>query len=160
MRLNDIALQHHAWIVSVGWDNPTTLEALARMGSELGEMGEESFEEGVLPPNFGEELADAVLRAMGQAVEHGIDLDAAVRGYSVIWRSATLQGRLVQLMVVLARCVNAARKDVRGEAFAHSLGGFVALLVSLAERTGVDLRAELAHKMAINEQRGTRGRPI
>ena len=157
MRLNELAIQHHLWVERMGWHNVTVLEALGLIASEVGETADETLG-AVLPPDFAEELADTTLRTLDLAVDHGMDVEAAVGTEKVVWRTATLHGHLAEVMIDLSRCVNAARKEIPGDDFTHSVSRLLARLHSLALLTGVDLHAELVRKMAINETRGTRGR--
>lgn len=75
MTINEMALTHHSWVEEMGWHNKASpLEALALIASEVGEAvnecrGESPTEE------FGEELADIILRTLDLAVSHGIDME-------------------------------------------------------------------------------------
>ena len=66
-----------AWANSVGWGDHTTLEDLALLASEVGECINEC--RGPAPSDaFATELADVILRALGIARKHDIDVDATV----------------------------------------------------------------------------------
>lgn len=66
-----------AWARSVGWGEHSTLEDLALLASEVGECINEC--RGPTPSDaFATELADVILRALGIARKHGIDVDATV----------------------------------------------------------------------------------
>ncbi len=65
------------WVERMGWHNKTHLEALALIASEVGEAvnecrGEEPTE------NYGEELADILLRTLDEAKNSGVDITAVV----------------------------------------------------------------------------------
>lgn len=77
MKLNEIAAIHYQWVDEMGWHNKTPLEALALVASEVGEAvnecrGEQPTE------NFGEELADIVLRVIDLAHWQGVDINAEI----------------------------------------------------------------------------------
>lgn len=77
MHLKDIAKEQFDWVESVGWHNKTTLEALALISSEVGEAVNEC--RGEKPTeNFGEELADIILRTLDLAESSGIDIELEV----------------------------------------------------------------------------------
>lgn len=77
MELRDIAIRQHAWLERVGWNNTNPLESLALICSEVGEAANEC--RGDHPTeNFGEELADIILRTVGLAQREGVDIQAAV----------------------------------------------------------------------------------
>ena len=75
--LNDLADEHAAWLRSMGWwKNKTPLEALFLVVSECGEAGNEV--RGETPTeHFAEELADIILRTLGIAAEHDINIQQA-----------------------------------------------------------------------------------
>lgn len=79
-----------AWAKSVGWGNHSTLEDLALLASEVGECVNEC--RGEYPSaDFPTELADVILRALGIARKHGIDMDATI--LAVMRRNATRGNR-------------------------------------------------------------------
>ena len=72
--INAVAQRHHKWVDEMGWHNKTVLENLALVASEVGEAVNEC--RGAEPTaQFGEELADIVLRVMDLAVSQGVDLE-------------------------------------------------------------------------------------
>jgi NTP pyrophosphatase (non-canonical NTP hydrolase) len=61
----------------MNWHNKTVLEALALIGSEVGEAVNEC--RGEKPTeNFGEELADIILRTLDLAEWQGIDIQKTI----------------------------------------------------------------------------------
>lgn len=85
-KLNDLLLQGHIntiarrqfdWVERMGWHNKTVLEALALISSEVGEAVNEC--RGEKPTeNFGEELADIILRTVDLAEMCGINIGDAI----------------------------------------------------------------------------------
>lgn len=71
--MQDIIDRHWAWLQSMGYDQATPLEALALVTSEIGEAVNEC-RNGPPTREFGHELADIVLRVMGIAKQHNVDL--------------------------------------------------------------------------------------
>lgn len=159
MNLMAIAARHYGWVESMGWHNKTTLESLGLIGSEIFEAQNEAFTT-PLPANFGEELADIVLRSVDLAYETGVDLDAEVAAADITWRSDTLLGQLAEMGVEQGKTVNAARYETLGPEFGKSLGRMMRRLLEIAARHGIDIEREVALKMAKNHERGTRGRVI
>lgn len=77
MNINEMAQAQHDWVERMGWHNKTNLEALALILSEIGEAANEC--RGETPTdNFGEELADIVLRTMDLAMGSYLDLGESV----------------------------------------------------------------------------------
>lgn len=75
--LNDIAYDHWKWIEEMGWHNITVLEKLALVASEVGEAVNEC--RGEEPTNqFGEELADIILRVLDIAESHNINIQQEI----------------------------------------------------------------------------------
>ncbi|MGB1198667.1 MAG: MazG nucleotide pyrophosphohydrolase domain-containing protein [Thalassotalea sp.] len=74
MKINEIAEKNYLWVEKMGWHNKTTLEALALVASEVGEAINECRNEDPTE-NFGEELADIVLRVLDIAHWQGIDIE-------------------------------------------------------------------------------------
>ena len=71
--INDLAKAQFSWVERMGWHNKTVLEALALIGSEVGEAVNECRQEE--PSNkFGEELADIILRTIDLAEWKGVDI--------------------------------------------------------------------------------------
>lgn len=76
--LNGIADRHYAWLQEMGWTKANALESLALIASEVGEAVNEC--RGDRPTeNFGVELCDIILRTVGLAKHHGIDLNATIQ---------------------------------------------------------------------------------
>lgn len=73
VELNEIADQHYAWLKEMGWTKATPLESLALIASEVGEAVNEC-RKGEPTENFGVELADIILRTLGLARHHNIDI--------------------------------------------------------------------------------------
>ena len=77
LNINEIAEKQYDWVERMGWHNKTPLEALALIGSEVGEAVNEC--RGETPTdNFKYELADIVLRVSDLAHWQGIDLALAI----------------------------------------------------------------------------------
>ena len=75
--LHEIAKAHWDWVESMGWHNKNELESLALIASEVGEAVNEC--RGEKPTkNFGEELADIILRTIDLAHDSGIDIESKV----------------------------------------------------------------------------------
>lgn len=76
--LNDLAYKQEKWLKSMGWwKNKTALESLMLVVSECGEAANEV--RGETPTeHFAEELADIILRTLGIASEHDINIQQAV----------------------------------------------------------------------------------
>ena len=76
--IRDFVAVHYAWLVKVGWAGKRTpLEDLALIASEVGEAANECRGDKPLE-NFGEELADIVLRVFGTAYQNNIDIEAEI----------------------------------------------------------------------------------
>lgn len=76
--LNGLANKHAEWLMSMGWwKDKTPLEALMLVVSECGEAANE-VRSNSPTDNFKTELADIVLRVLGIAAEHNIDIQQAV----------------------------------------------------------------------------------
>lgn len=160
MQWNILAAAHYDWVERMGWHNKSVLEALALIGSEIGETFAEAFTQ-PLPEAFGEELADIVLRTVDLAHWQGTDLTPCnALATALTWRGQDVMSDLGELMVIHARWVNTARALVLGHDFAEQLQLFLARVAGLALRHGVNLGFHIERKRAINEQRGTRGRRI
>ena len=76
--LNDLADRQADWLKTMGWwKNKTPLESLMLVVSECGEAANEV--RGEFPTeNFKTELADIILRVLGIAAEHDINIQQAV----------------------------------------------------------------------------------
>jgi NTP pyrophosphatase (non-canonical NTP hydrolase) len=159
MNLNQIADTHFAWVERMGWHNKTVLEAIALIASEVGEAAAECLE-GAPTEAFGEELADIALRTVDLAKWQGVTLSDVVDTSQVTWHGKTLLEQFADVLVDLARWVNTARSATLSPEFGALTGRILSRVLVLAEQNGVDLEAQILRKMAINEQRGTRGRLI
>jgi hypothetical protein len=76
------------------------------------------------------------------------------------WVGLTAIERLAEVFVDYAKWSNTARKAELGPDFGEGMGLVVARVVDIAETYGIDLHEEVQLKLAKNELRGTRGRPI
>jgi len=93
MHLAEIADQHYDWLSRMGWLNTTPLEDLALIASEVGEAVNEC--RGDTPSShLGEELADIILRTVGMATHHGIDITKAVGIKMAVNEQRGTRGRL------------------------------------------------------------------
>lgn len=159
MNWNDIAARHYDWVERMGWHNKTVLEALALIGSEIGEAAAECFE--ARPTgNYGEELADIVLRTVDLAKWQGIDIPAVVAAADVSWHSQEPLRQCAELMVDFKDWVNSARRETLGADFGQALGRVLKRVFEMAQGQGIDLEAQAYRKLVLNESRGTRGRRI
>ncbi len=77
MRINEVAKQNFEWVDEMGWHNKTVLEALALVASEVGEAINECRYE-TPSDEFGEELADIVLRVLDIAHWQGVDMEKEI----------------------------------------------------------------------------------
>jgi len=77
MKINEIAKKNYEWVDKMGWHNKTPLEALALVASEVGEAINECRNESPTD-EFGEELADIVLRVVDLAYWQGIDIEKEI----------------------------------------------------------------------------------
>jgi NTP pyrophosphatase (non-canonical NTP hydrolase) len=75
--INEIAKQNFDWVERMGWHNKSVLEALALVASEVGEAVNECRHEQPTE-EFGEELADIVLRVLDIAHWQNIDLEKKI----------------------------------------------------------------------------------
>lgn len=73
--LTEIIERHYAWLVKMGYTTASPLESLALITSEIGEAANEC-RHGAPTPQFGEELADIVLRTLGLARRLNIDIES------------------------------------------------------------------------------------
>jgi len=159
MNLNEIAEKQFDWVERMAWHNKTVLESLALIASEIGETAEECF--GSNPTKeFGEELADIILRVADLAHDRGYDLQKLTDESFVQWRSKNLLEDFSEIMVDLANWINTARKPILDEKFGFYMGRIVRRVIEIASREGVNLEREIFRKMEINEARGTRGRIV
>ena len=94
MNINEIADTHYAWLKEMGWTKATPLESLALITSEVGEAVNEC-RKGEPTPEFGTELADIVLRVLGLAKHHNINLEEVIEKKMAINRMRGNRGRTV-----------------------------------------------------------------
>lgn len=159
MDWNGIAQKHYDWVERMGWHNKTVLESLALIASEVGEAADECF--GDKPSEaFGEELADIVVRTADLAHWQGIDLAKVVNSAVIDWRSGSQLEGFAEVMVDVAKWINTARAATLDASFGEAMGRVMRRVVDMANNAGVNLEEQVLRKMAINEQRGTRGRRI
>ena len=78
MKISEIAEQNYLWVEQMGWHNKTVLEALALVASEVGEAINECRQE-TPTEDFGEELADIVLRVLDIAHWQGVDIEQKIK---------------------------------------------------------------------------------
>ena len=162
MQWNTVAQRHYDWVEAMGWHNKTVLEALALIGSEIGEVAGEIDDEGRVNTSFGEELADIVLRTLDLALTEHVDIDTWL-GMVTVPMNVSAQPVHVQLcglMQTFGHWVNSARAERTGADFAQALAQTLARVKALAESQHVDLAAEVERKILKNLERGTRGRRI
>jgi len=93
MTLNEVAEKNHLWVEKMGWHNKTVLEALALVASEVGEAINECRNEEPTD-EFGEELADIILRVLDIAHWQGLDMDKIVQDKILKNESRGNRGRL------------------------------------------------------------------
>lgn len=156
---NDIARKQFDWVERMGWHNKTVLEALALIASEIGEAAGECLG-GQRTPAFGEELADIVLRTADLAQWQGVNLAEVVENAQVTWHVRGAVEDFAELMVDLAEWVNTARPATLDASFGEAMGRVMRRVCDMADSAKVDLQEAVLRKMAINEQRGTRGRRV
>lgn len=159
IEISRIAKRHHKWVASMGWHNRTSLEALAMVGSEMGEAAIEISLAGVTN-KFKHELADIVLRCIDFTESLGIDLESRIlppTTRSVAYVS--LERGFLDLIGLLSRAVNAARAS-NDDLLGDYLVEIIAKSFEIGERLGIDLIASLSEKVEINIARGSRGRVI
>lgn len=159
IKINELAKKHHKWVASMGWHNRTYLEALAMIGSEMGEAAIEVSLAGVTS-KFKYELADIVLRCIDFTELLGIDVEEKIlpsSSYAVAYVS--LERSFLDLIGLLAMAVNAARSSDD-----HLLGNYLVDIIAksfeIGERQGIDLIESISEKIEINVARGSRGRVI
>ena len=76
------------------------------------------------------------------------------------WHNKTVLEALALIASEVGEAVNECRGDAPTEAFGEELADILLRVADLAQWQGIDLGAQVARKMAINEERGTRGRRI
>jgi NTP pyrophosphatase (non-canonical NTP hydrolase) len=90
--------------------------------------------------------------------------DIAARQYDWVermgWHNKTVLEALALIASEVGEAVNECRGEKPTEAFGEELADIILRIADLAQWQGIDLAAQIARKMEINEQRGTRGRRI
>jgi NTP pyrophosphatase (non-canonical NTP hydrolase) len=76
------------------------------------------------------------------------------------WHNKTVLEALALIASEVGEAVNECRGEAPTEAFGEELADILLRTFDLARWQGIDLEAAILRKMAINEQRGTRGRRI
>lgn len=76
------------------------------------------------------------------------------------WHNKTVLEALALIASEVGEAVNECRGDVPTPEFATELADIILRVADLAQWQGIDLAAVIEAKMALNEQRGTRGRRI
>ena len=76
------------------------------------------------------------------------------------WHNKTVLEALALIASEVGEAVNECRGDTPTPEFATELADIILRVVDLAHLQGINLAEVIAAKMAINEQRGTRGRRI
>ncbi|MBW0298541.1 hypothetical protein B4P00_20355 [Shewanella xiamenensis] len=76
------------------------------------------------------------------------------------WHNKTVLEALALIASEVGEAVNECRGDAPSGCFGTELADIILRVVDLAQWQGIDIGATIANKMAINEQRGTRGRRI
>lgn len=76
------------------------------------------------------------------------------------WHNKTVLEALALIASEVGEAVNECRGDAPSDCFRTELADIILRVVDLAQWQGIDIGATIANKMAINEQRGTRGRRI
>jgi NTP pyrophosphatase (non-canonical NTP hydrolase) len=74
------------------------------------------------------------------------------------WHNVTVLEKLALLASEFGEAVNECRGDKPTKAFGSELADIVLRTVDIAHAEGIDLDGEIAAKMQLNAQRGTRGR--
>lgn len=159
MNLNELASKDYEWIEVMKWHNKTVLKDLALIGSEIGEASFEHID-AIPSQNFDEELADIMLRSLDLAAWQKTDLNQLVENNKIDWKYSTIPEMFMQLFSEFGHLVNTARKSKLDESFHQHLSQFIHGVLDIALVTKIDIEKEIANKMAINLQRGTRGRII
>lgn len=159
MNLNDLGVKQYQWVEAMNWHNKTVLESLALISSEVGESAYEHLDDEPTE-HFGEELADIMLRTLDLGCCEKVDMNKEIANCSIVWKHKNIPKMFMQLSYEFGNLVNTARKPVLEESFHKTLGIFIKSVMEIAEFSHIDLEKEILLKMAINLQRGTRGRII
>lgn len=159
MNINELAQTHYQWVEKMNWHNKTTLESLALIASEIGECAYEYMDDKATS-NFGEELADIMLRVLDLGHLNNVDLNKEINNSTVNWRYKDIPKMFMQIFYEFGELTNTARKETLGDNFHQSLGLFSKHVIEFAIFNKIDLEKEILLKININKQRGTRGRII
>ncbi|MCU8044415.1 MULTISPECIES: hypothetical protein [unclassified Shewanella] len=76
------------------------------------------------------------------------------------WHNKTVLEALALIASEVGEAVNECRGEAPSDCFGTELADIILRVTDLAHWQGIDLAKTIANKMAINEQRGTRGRRI
>lgn len=76
------------------------------------------------------------------------------------WHNKTVLEALALIASEVGEAVNECRGDKPTPEFGSELVDIILRVVDLAQWQQIDLEAEIAKKMAVNEARGTRGRRV
>ncbi len=76
------------------------------------------------------------------------------------WHNKTVLEALALIASEVGEAVNECRGEKPTEHLGEELADIILRVADLAQWQGIDLDAQVARKMAINEERGTRGRRI
>ena len=101
-----------------------------------------------------------MLRTLDLAAWQNTNLNEEVSLNKIDWKYSTVPEMFMQLFSEFGHLVNTARKVNLDNNFHSQLGKFTHGVMDIATFTNIDLEKEIANKMAINLQRGTRGRVI
>jgi len=74
------------------------------------------------------------------------------------WHNKTTLEALALVASEVGEAINECRNEKPTDAFGEELADIVLRVLDIAHWQGIDLEKEILAKMAINEQRGTRGR--
>ena len=74
------------------------------------------------------------------------------------WHNKTVLECLALIASEVGEAINECRGEEPTAEFGPELADIILRTVDLAKATGIDIENEVLKKMAINEQRGTRGR--
>jgi|TARA_R110000782_G_C14819221_1_gene413847 NTP pyrophosphatase (non-canonical NTP hydrolase) len=94
LTINGTAKAQCEWVERMGWHNKTVLEALALIGSEVGEAVNEC-RMGKPSEKFGEELADIILRTLDLSVTTGVNIEQAIIDKMALNETRGTRGRVV-----------------------------------------------------------------
>lgn len=94
---------------------------------------------------------------------HGPDLATLARLQhewlqSVGWTKTNALEDLALVASEVGEAVNECRGEQISNGFAFELADIILRVLGIAEKNGIDIEAAVCHKMALNKERGTRGR--